>query len=48
MADVDPKKHAEAVRAAVQESTDRCIGEKTLNKDLALTGFRAGTNRKSL
>ncbi len=48
MADFDPQKHAEALKAAVKESTDRCIGEKTLNKDLELTGFRAGTNRKSL
>ena len=48
MTEVDPQKYAEATRAAVKESTDRCIGEKTLNKDLELTGFHAGTNRLSL
>ena len=48
MADYDPQKHAEAVRAAVKESADRCIGEKTLNKDLELTGYHAATNRKYL
>lgn len=48
MTEVDPQKHAEAVKTAVAESTKRCIGEKTLNKDLELTGFRAGTNRQAL
>lgn len=48
MTEVDPQKHAEAVKAAVKESTERCIGEKTLNKDLELTGFRSGTNRRYL
>lgn len=48
MTEIDAKKHAEALAAAIKESTDRCIGEKTLNADLELTGFRAGTNRKDL
>lgn len=48
MAEVDPQKYAEAVKAAVQESTDRCIGEKTLNGNLELTGYHAATNRKAL
>ena len=48
MAEVDTQKYAEAVREAVKESADRCIGEKTLNKDLELKGFHAGTNRVSL
>ena len=48
MAEFDAQKHAEALKAAIKESTDRCIGEKTLNGDLELTGFRAGTNRQDL
>lgn len=48
MADFDPQKHDEALKAAIKESLDRCIGEKTLNGDLELAGFRAGTNRQSL
>ena len=48
MADFDPQKHAEALKAAIKESTDRCIGEKTLNGDLELKGYHAATNRKDL
>lgn len=48
MAELDPQKYAEATRAAVKESTDRCIGEKTLNVGAEGTGFRSGTNRLSL
>lgn len=48
MAELDSQKYAEATRAAVQESTDRCIGEKTLNVGAEGTGFRSGTNRLSL
>ena len=48
MAEYDQQKHDEALKAAIKESTDRCIGEKTLNRGLDLEGFHAGTNRKDL
>lgn len=48
MAELDTQKYEEATRAAVKESTDRCIGEKTLNVGETGKGFRSGTNRLSL
>ena len=48
MADFDPQKHAESLAAAVRESTDRCVGEKTLNVGIEKTGFRSGSNRADI